>query len=210
MTSMFEIGSKSNKSGMAQAKNFGRMAVLKRLLLFITYWAFRRHQVYFTLRWSNGNLKLHIGCGNIELKGYINIDIRHAPAADFVTDARKLPCKSNSVEIIETYHVIEHISFSDVESMLHEWYRVLMPKGRLVIECPDFDKAIAEYLSGNEKRLYSIYGRRRYNGDSHLWGYNAKRLKRLLISVGFSKTNELEAKDRHKNEEPCLRIEATK
>ena len=183
---------------------------MKQVLRYFRYWTFRRHRAYFMFRWSKQSLKLHLGCGNIRMNGYINIDLNYTPATDYVTDARKLPCRDNSVEAIETYHVIEHIPFPEIPSAVQEWYRVLIPGGQLVIECPNFDEALAEYLDGNEERLYSIYGRQRFKGDTHYWGYNARRLKNLLMASGFSKAIEAEAQDRHKNEEPCLRMEATK
>jgi hypothetical protein len=207
---MILISSEWYKSSMLKINNFGEKISFKQLHTFIRYWAFKRHQVYFRLRLSKKKLKLHIGCGNVRLKGYVNIDMRQTPATDYVTNFKKLPCKGNSVAIIETYHVIEHIPFSEVELVIKEWYRVLSQGGKLVVECPNFDQDLNEYLAGNEERLYSIFGRQRYKGDVHYWGYNTKRLKKLLKIVGFSKTYELEAQDYHKNEEPCIRIEAIK
>ncbi len=91
---------------------------------------------------------------------------------------------------------------------LKEWYRILSPRGKLIIECPD--RAIMEYLEGNEERLYCIYGRQRFPGDNHYWGYNAKRLKENLEKIGFMEVLETDPQDYHKDNEPCLRIEATK
>ena len=54
-------------------------------------------------------LKLHLGCGNINLKGCINIDIRRTEATDYVCDATSLPFAKNSVELIEIYHMVEHL-----------------------------------------------------------------------------------------------------
>ena len=75
------------------------------------------------------NLKLHLGCGGEKFNGYI-IDIRGTNATDIVcSNTRKLPFPNNSVERIESYHMIEHIPRHDVEDMLNEWYRVLKRGG---------------------------------------------------------------------------------
>jgi len=155
---------------------------------------------------DNKPLKLHLGCGNQHFEGYVNIDWRKTRATNLVCDIRKLPYPDNSVERIETYHVIEHLPRHDVPKALKEWHRVLVPGGRLVIECPNFDEAVKEYIEGNEKRLDNIFGLQRFSGDVHLYGYNFKRLKRLLEEAGFKNVKEEEPQDYHAKDEPSLRV----
>ena len=172
--------------------------------------AVRQLRWWLKLRNPKEPISLHIGCGRRRLLGFVNIDRNYSPSVDYVKDASRLPCKSGSVERIETYHVIEHITFPMVQDTLTEWFRVLAPMGRLVIECPDFDQAVREYLCGKEDRLYSIYGRQRFPGDAHYWGYNVKRIFALLRSTGFVDVIQKEPEDYHAKSEPCLRIECTK
>ena len=172
--------------------------------------ALRQARYWLKLRNPQELLRLHIGCGQRRLPGFVNIDRNYSRATDYVGDASKLPCKSATVEQIETYHVIEHIPRPSVQHLLAEWFRVLKPGGNVVIECPDFDQAVREYFDGNEERLYSIYGRQRFPGDAHHWGYNAERLRVLLESVGFTEVVQKEPRDYHKDSEPCLRIECVK
>jgi predicted SAM-dependent methyltransferase len=169
----------------------------------------RQLGAWYCLRFPGNALRLHIGCGNKRLEGFVNIDRNPSPATDYVCHAQRLPCPDGCVERIETYHVIEHIPFPAVKPLLTEWKRVLKPGGLLVMECPDFDKAIIEYLDGNTERLFSVYGRLRFPGDAHHWGYNSERLKLLVESVGFE-ASILPAQDYHKEHEPCLRVECTK
>jgi predicted SAM-dependent methyltransferase len=159
---------------------------------------------------SKGPLKLHLGCGNTRHEGYVNIDWRKTGATDLVCDIRKLPYPDHSVELIETYHVIEHLPRHDLPVALGEWQRVLLPGGKLIIECPDFDKAVREYVEGNEGRIDNIFGLQRFPGDAHMFGYNLERLKALLTDAGFTDIKGAEPTDYHKNEEPCMRVEATK
>lgn len=155
-------------------------------------------------------LKLHLGCGERHLEGYTNIDLRKTTATDLVCNIRKLPYPDNSVELIETYHVIEHLPRHDLPKALKEWFRLILPGGSLIIECPDFDKAAKEYIEGNEKRIDNIFGLQRFPGDTHMFGYNFKRLKKLLEETGYKDIKQREPQDYHTNDEPCLRIEAVK
>ena len=155
-------------------------------------------------------LKLHLGCGGRHLEGYTNIDLRKTIATDVVCNIRKLPYPDNSVELIETYHVIEHLPRHDLPKALKEWFRVIAFGGMLIIECPDFDKAVKEYIEGNEERINNIFGLQRFPGDTHMFGYNFKRLKKLLEEAGFRDIQEREPQDYHIKDEPCLRIECVK
>lgn len=160
--------------------------------------------------YKNKHLKLHLGCGKIYLKGYINIDIRRTKATDYVCDVINLPFPKNSIELIETYHMIEHLPREVFLKALKNWYYILIPGGKLIIELPDFDKAVQEYLEGNEERLNNIFGLHRFKGDTHHYGYNLKRLKQILIQNGFRDIVGLEPTDYHRLSEPCIRIEAQK
>lgn len=155
-------------------------------------------------------LRLHLGCGNRRQDGFVNVDLHLSHATDYVADIKNLPCPSASVERIECYHVIEHIPHREVAKYVDEWHRLLEPEGKLVVECPDFDRAVEEYLAGNEERLFNIYGRQRFPGDTHRYGYNSARLKMLLEEAGFSSVTLEEPQDYHAKQEPCLRAVAVK
>jgi len=155
-------------------------------------------------------LKLHLGCGDRHFEGYVNIDLRKTRATDLVCDIIKLPYPNDSSEFLEIYHVVEHIPRHDLPKALREWHRILMDKGKLIIECPDFDKAVKEYIEGNEKRIDNIFGLQRFNGDAHYYGYNFKSLAKLLREAGFRDIQNKEPQDPHSKEEPCFRIECAK
>ncbi len=155
-------------------------------------------------------LKLHLGCGQRYLKGYVNIDHRKTTATDIVCDIKKLPFADNSASLIEIYHVVEHLPRNNVSKAFQEWYRVLNEDGKIIIEFPDFDEAVKEYLAGNEKRIDNIFGLQRFPGDAHLFGYNFERVKKMLVNIGFQEITSAEPQDYHRTLEPCLRIEAHK
>jgi len=156
------------------------------------------------------DLKLHLGCGWKHVDGYVNVDLWITDATDIICDITDLPWPDNSVSIIESYHVIEHISHRKNKETLSDWFRVLKNGGKLILECPNFDKVIEEYLEGNEERLLNIFGRQRSDGDAHLYGYNPKRLISLLEEVGFEDICEKEPQSSQIKDEPCIRIECKK
>ena len=165
----------------------------------------------YKLRIPNRNLlKLHLGCGNQHLENHVNIDWRKTNATDLVCDISKLPYPCNSVELIVSYHVIEHLDRHTLPKALKEWHRLLAPKGRLILEYPNFDEAVKEYISGNGKRLDNIFGLQRFPGDTHLFGYNFERLKILLEDTGFDRVQNRRPQDYHAKDEPCIRIECIK
>ena len=175
-------------------------------------------------------LKLHLGCGEIPLDGYVNMDVRKTPAVDLIGDIRELPFADDSVETIETYHTFEHLpvclqtsvdavygeKYGALIEVLKEWRRVLKINGLLVIEMPDFDKVLEEYQSATEERkeelLLSIYGSFRNNDDSdyHRWGANEHRWRYMLEKAGFRYIKFCEPQDYHTKTSPCLRVEAVK
>lgn len=153
-------------------------------------------------------LKLHIGCGSTTLEGYVNIDIRNTPAAEVIADARNLPYGESSVELIESYHLIEHIPRFDLPPTLIKWHKMLIPGGRVIVECPDLDKVCELYLDGQDSVLALIYGGQRYpQHDTHYFGYNFKRLAALFQEAGFTEIIEKPAQDYHIKHCPSLRLE---
>tara|TARA_B100001248_G_scaffold11726_1_gene7605 strand:+ start:2748 stop:3401 length:654 start_codon:yes stop_codon:yes gene_type:complete len=155
-------------------------------------------------------LRLHLGCGEKSFDNFINIDHRKTIATDYVCDIKSLPFRKNSVETIESYHVIEHLGRHQAKEALINWFKILKNNGKIVIECPDFDEAVKEYIDGNESRIDNIFGYQRFDGDIHCFGYNFERLKNLLELVGFTNIEQKEPTDYHRFEEPCLRVEAIK
>jgi len=174
--------------------------------------ALRRWENFYLLKSMTFEepLRLHLGCGRRHLDGYVNIDHLKTDATDKVLDIRRLPFKDNSVEIIETYHVIEHLPRHDLPKVLKEWRRILAPGGKLVIECPNLDESVKEYLQGNDERLDNIFGKQRFPGDIHLFGYNFRRLRELLEVCEYRDIKECLPKDYHVQQEPCLRVECIK
>lgn len=154
-------------------------------------------------------MKLNVGCGSKPKKDYINIDIVNK-SVDIIAKSDQLPFDENTVDVIESYHLIEHMDKLDAFNTLQHWYSLLKPKGKLIIECPDIEVIMKKYLSGDEEMLYSVYGRNRYNYDNHLWGYSRNSIRRTLLDIGYKGTRVMDGTDYHSKSEPCMRVEAIK
>ncbi|MDE2251958.1 MAG: methyltransferase domain-containing protein [Gammaproteobacteria bacterium] len=152
-------------------------------------------------------LKLHIGCGQGHLPGWINIDVHPAPLA--LNVLRGLPFSDASAEFVFVSHLLEHLYFPrDVQPFLAELRRVLAPGGIVRIVVPDIGKCIEAYVRNdrdffasrretwpwwpsNPTRLEDFLA---YAGagpepaflfESHKYGYDFETLQRVLNDAGF-------------------------
>jgi predicted SAM-dependent methyltransferase len=157
-------------------------------------------------------IKLHIGAGHAPKKGYINIDARKVKGIDVVAKAHSLPYKDGEVDLIESYHMIEHYGRESRVKLIEEWYRILKkPEGKLIIELPDssyyMKKAIEKDLCLD---MPEIFGLERNQYDVHRWGYSRKSIVEFLQENKFTVTMIGEGTDYHSQRYECIRVEATK
>ena len=53
-------------------------------------------------------MKLHLGCGDRRIEGFINIDIQDSPTVDVIADIMELPYEPNTVDVIYSCCMLEH------------------------------------------------------------------------------------------------------
>jgi len=134
--------------------------------------------------------KLHLGCGNIHIDGYINIDCRYQPGVDKVDNIKFLRSfGKESIDVIYACAVLEHFTRWEYESILSRWHELLKPKGILRISVPDFDATIKHYVKHEDlKALIGIfYGGQDYENNFHHYIWNFKTMKEDLLKVGFKR-----------------------
>jgi ubiquinone/menaquinone biosynthesis C-methylase UbiE len=143
-------------------------------------------------------IKLNLGCGARTIPGYINFDKNpdYNNIGVIEMDVSNLSIFQNeTVDEIYNSHVIEHFDFNRGIEVLREWYRVLKPGGKLIIETPDFYnscKFFCElYENYDEKEIMKLYGHffsepwKPFN--IHLFLYSEIQLKNALHAIGFKK-----------------------
>lgn len=82
--------------------------------------------------------KLHLGCGNRLLDGWLNTDLHPRSAQVARLDAtRRFPFADGVFALAYSEHLIEHVSFGEGAVMLRECFRVLAPGGRIRVATPD-------------------------------------------------------------------------
>lgn len=128
---------------------------------------------------------------------------------------RGLPYASESIEVIYTSHMLEHLSREQGGGVVREAYRVLRAGGILRVVVPDLEQAVENYVERKKKggegeeppgdvfvrslKLTRLSPRRVLGmplpvrlGVGHRWMYDFGSLRRLLEEAGFQ---EIERRD---------------
>lgn len=150
--------------------------------------------------------KLHIGCGDNVLDGWLNVDLyplsQHIVHLDATTP---FPIGDEAFEYIFSEHMIEHISYPQGQAMLSECHRILKNEGKIRVSTPDLAFLIGLYQdekSDLQKRYIEWVADRIarvapcdadtfvINHYVRAWGhqfiYDEKTLRQSLEKAGFS------------------------
>ncbi|MCX7909760.1 MAG: hypothetical protein N2560_09655 [Ignavibacteria bacterium] len=140
-------------------------------------------------------MKIHLGCGNKYLDGYLNIDLpqdEHTVMevkADLYADIRTLDFPENSIEEIRLHHLFEHFTRAEALKLLVKWRKWLKVGGVLHIQTPDFSRCLIKYLFAPMKFRMQL-GRHIFGSQEARWAYHLdfwdkKKFKFILKRLGF-------------------------
>ena len=165
---------------------------LKNLILNIfslsTWKRFARSQLVTPIK-NNDGVCLHIGCGLVDIEGWINIDGRTFCHTHFTSHDFDLGAFTNhSVSQIYMSHVLEHFSYDDAIRLLTHFKSKLSPGGVMFIAVPDFAKIANKYIqTGNLSQILpALVGGQNYEYNLHKYVYDFNTLSNLLKSLGFN------------------------
>lgn len=143
-------------------------------------------------------MKLHLGCGQRYLEGYLNIDFPLAfhtaqteSVADLHADITGLKYPAGSVDEVRLHHVFEHFPRPVACGLLACWFSWLRPGGVLHLEVPDFQRtarAMLDPFGSLKKRAVAerhLFGSHEAPWAVHCEGYTAALLKAMLKKFGF-------------------------
>jgi len=138
-------------------------------------------------------IKLNIG-SRIRAEGWKTLDIQAGPGVDYVGDCSALSqFASASIETIYASHVLEHISFRQIEKVLKEWRRVLQPGGTLMVAVPDMDAICRLYVhpqttpQDHTNLMMMMFGAQDDLHDFHHVGFNSELIAYYLHRADFEK-----------------------
>jgi predicted SAM-dependent methyltransferase len=147
---------------------------------------------------ADRGVRLHLGCGDHYLDGWINVDLGRD--GDLVADlARPLPLRSRTVSFIHSEDFLEHIELEAGRRFLAECFRVLVPSGVMRLLTPDLWAIVTRVYLGREGAhlawceaflaagtpCEALNMHMRMEGGAHRFVYDYEFLSRLLQETGF-------------------------
>lgn len=145
---------------------------------------------------SQNPIKLHIGCGNTYLDGWVNIDMaRPGRKLDLRWDLRRgLPFPNGTVNAVFSEHLFEHLDLASSLGLMKECRRVLKTGGIFRIGVPDLgrylhaymgqDSIIDEFRPTRPTRAVALGEIFYFHGHRSM--YDFETLKAMLSEAGFA------------------------
>jgi predicted SAM-dependent methyltransferase len=139
-------------------------------------------------------LKYHLGCGDIRLDGWVNVDARVSPAVDLVCDLADVSKLTGGAAAVYACHVLEHFGFNGITpsagDALKGWVGLLAPLGACFISVPDLQKVGAAIAATDNPAaqfnfMKCIYGGCEYPQNRHFVGFTENLLCMLMEQCGL-------------------------
>lgn len=135
-------------------------------------------------------IKLHLGCRNKKIHGFINVDIDPSVKPDLVDDVRFLTSYTDeSVDVIYASHVLEHFKKREYIKVLTRWFSLLKKGGVLRLAVPDIEACVSHYNKFQNLNLLKnlIWGAQEDEYAAHYNGWDFESLRVELQTIGFNK-----------------------
>jgi predicted SAM-dependent methyltransferase len=132
--------------------------------------------------------KLHIGCSDNTLPGWLNSDL--APVEDgiiYLNATASMPFEDCQFDRVFSEHMIEHVPYEGGASMLKECFRVLKPGGRVRISTPDLAFLVDLYRPGKSvlQEEYVAWSQSVIGVPPHLDGAGRSRGREVFVINNF-------------------------
>jgi SAM-dependent methyltransferase len=128
--------------------------------------------------------KLHLGCGNHYIEGYVNCDISNDVGCDKIVDLEEsLPFEDDSVDEIIINHTLEHVK--NFNQLMEEFHRVCVDKAIIKIKVPYFS-SLSAFQDPTHVRFFTHRTFDYYNPDFHYSYYSKARFKVVRKQINFT------------------------
>lgn len=144
-------------------------------------------------------IRLHLGCGERYLEGYVNVDfppetqsLMDTSKVDLYADITQLTYEPGSVAEVRLHHVFEHFDRPTTLRLLLDWCDWLTVDGTLVIETPDFERCARAFFAPWRRQrrgvlLRHVFGSHEASWAVHQDGWYEQKFRRHLHALGFEK-----------------------
>jgi predicted SAM-dependent methyltransferase len=172
--------------------------------------------------------KYHLCCGDIYLKGYINVDDRgkigipeerktlktyyngkRIGGGGSVTVDKKIDIYKNhfsnwtECDEVVMVNAITHFTYSEARKIVDDIHYALKKGGKFLFDFPDIDKICRKYKGYN--KMHFIFGHDTKIYGVYKWGYDKTNVKELLRGGWKIKYRQIV-----KHNYPIIGVEATK
>ena len=134
-------------------------------------------------------MKLHLGCWNRYIPGFVHVDYSDMPHIDYCSAVDQLDfIADESVDLIYCSHTLSYIEPEHVNSAMSEWWRVLKPNGILRISTINLTELWKVYQSTGDIATFlnPVFGKMTIESQEgtkkirHQMHYDEKTLTKLF------------------------------
>ncbi len=147
---------------------------------------------------NSDGIKVHLGSGEINLQGWINIDANQNTHIHMIDKNFKLNnLKDETISEFYLCHVLEHFSFTESLELIKKIRQKLKKNGLIRISVPDFQKLSSIYsLNSNLDQIkFALMGGQKDNYDYHKSIYDHPSLTKILEDCEFGEISDWNYED---------------
>lgn len=167
-------------------------------------------------------LRLHLGCGQVHLDGYVNVDVDPKNQPDVCMDFRDVrrAFEAGSVREVLMIHSLGYLRLAEARCFFRHVRDLLEPGGRFISELPDVSKCAAAILDAGElpdRYLGALRGFYAFSMGEvareapyvpYAFGWSGWHLRHELERAGFARIHIEEPRTHGKRSWRDVRIEA--
>ena len=115
----------------------------------------------YLINQNAGKIKIHVGPGDVNLQGWINIDARNMPHVHIVSEDLSFDeFTDGAIDEVYMCHILEHLSFAEAVNTLAK-IKVKLKKGGVIrLSVPCFDSLTKIYIGDWSSKTYlTPYGK---------------------------------------------------